>query len=109
MSSTPHPAPLRPSACEGLVTGLVVRSARGETAALGVLFDLTYGLVAATLRRRLPVPTLDADLDDLVVEVFHEVWRSAPSFRPGRHDPLSWLLGIADAAVPATGPALVAS
>jgi DNA-directed RNA polymerase specialized sigma24 family protein len=102
-STPPSPSPRAPSACEGLVSGLLVRCARGETAALGTLFDLTYGLVAATLGRRAAEET-----DDLVVEVFQDVWRHAPAFRPGLQDPLAWLLGIADATV-APRHSLVAS
>ncbi|MCD4526776.1 sigma factor [Nocardioides sp. cx-173] len=99
----PPASPTAP-ACEGLLTGLVLRCARGETQALGTLFDLTYALVAASLRRRIATEATE----DVLVEVFQDVWRSAPAFRPGRQDPLAWLLGIAEAAV-GPRPALVAS
>jgi hypothetical protein len=103
------PPGLPPSACEGLVGGLVVRCGRGETDAMGTLFDLLYGVVAATLRRRVPA----RDVDDAVVEVFQEVWRAAHAFRAGQQDPIVWVLRIADGtarpAPPAMRPALVAS
>ncbi|MCW2852502.1 MAG: Sigma-70 region 2 [Nocardioides sp.] len=99
-----------PSPCEGLLSGLVARCGRGDPGSLGTLFDLLHGVVSVTVRRRLPVGALTEDTDDLVVGVFHEVWRRAPLFRAGEDDPLRWVLQLADQTPrPAPRPALVAT
>jgi DNA-directed RNA polymerase specialized sigma24 family protein len=74
--------------CPGFVTALVLRCARDDRAALGTLFDLLYAPVAATVRRP------GTERDDLVAEVFHDVWANANHFRRGE-DPVAWVLGIA--------------
>lgn len=82
------PHPWRVSSCPGFVTDLVLRCARGDRAALGVLFDLLHAPVAAT------VGTPEVARDDLVVEVFRDVWLRAPAFRRG-DDPVAWVLELA--------------
>lgn len=99
-------SPQSPSGCAGIVSDLLVRCGRGEVPALGSLFDVMYGVVVATLRRRLPAA---AETDDLVVEVFHDIWLAAPSFRAGRQNPVVWVLEVTEAAVRPTRPTLVAS
>ncbi len=76
------------SHCPGLVTALLLRCARDDRSALGVLFDLLYAPVAAT------VGGTGAERDDLVVEVFQDVWLRANSFRRG-DDPVAWVLDLA--------------
>lgn len=71
-----------------MVSALVLRCARGDREALGTLFDLLHAPVAALIDGP-GVPR-----DDLVVEVFQDVWRSAPAFRLG-DDPVAWVLGLA--------------
>lgn len=76
------------SSCPGLVTALILRCARGDQAALGTLFDLLHAPVAAIVGGH------GRGRDDLVVEVFHHVWRGAPAFRRG-DDPVAWVLDLA--------------
>lgn len=76
------------SSCPGFVTDLVLRCARGDRAALGVLFDLLHSPVAAV------VGTPGVARDDLVVEVFRDVWQRAPAFHSG-DDPVTWVLELA--------------
>lgn len=79
------------SSCPGFVTDLVLRCARGDRAALGVLFDLLHAPVAAA------VGSPGVARDDLVVEVFRDVWLQAPAFRRGA-DPVAWVLDLARSA-----------
>ncbi|WP_193614245.1 hypothetical protein [Nocardioides lijunqiniae] len=88
--------PVASSPCEGVLSGLVARCGRGDRDSLGTLFDLTHGIVSATVRRRLSADTARRDLDDAVVEVYREVWRRAPQFRVGVDDPLRWMLDSVD-------------
>lgn len=77
--------------CPGFVSALVLRCARGDRAALGTLVDLLYAPVAATVSG--PRTAVD---DDLVAQVFRDVWRTAPTFR--REDnAVVWVLDLARA------------
>ncbi|GEP32303.1 hypothetical protein NSZ01_00710 [Nocardioides szechwanensis] len=74
--------------CPGFVSALVLRCARDDRAALGTLFDLLHAPVAAM------VGGSGIERDDLVAEVFQEVWANANHFRRG-DDPVAWVLGLA--------------
>lgn len=71
---------------------LLARCAKGNPAALGVLFDRHDQSVRRFLARACQVPA--ADLDDLVHATFLEVYRSAGGFR-GRASAKTWIFGIA--------------
>lgn len=75
--------------CQGLITNLVLRCGRGDEAALGSLFDLTFFLVAAAVDRG----SLSATgVDDEVVEAFRRIWRRSPGYRPTERGVLAWVL-----------------
>jgi DNA-directed RNA polymerase specialized sigma24 family protein len=93
----PHPGGV--PHCPGFVTALVLRCAQGDRSALGTLFDLLHGPVAATLG----APGVSRD--DLVVEVFRDVWLQAPTFPRGA-DPVAWVLDLARAAAGRTRTAV---
>jgi RNA polymerase sigma-70 factor (ECF subfamily) len=67
--------------------GLVRRAAAGEPAAFRTLFDRHKGDVARLVWRMLGAP---ADLDDVVQEVFVQVYRSLKDFR-GQAKFTTWL------------------
>ncbi|HET8648189.1 MAG TPA: sigma-70 family RNA polymerase sigma factor, partial [Vicinamibacteria bacterium] len=71
---------------------LVLRLARGEGAALGAFFDryagLAYGLALRILRDR-------TEAEDVVQEVFVQVWRQAARYEPARGTPAAWVCAIA--------------
>jgi RNA polymerase sigma-70 factor (ECF subfamily) len=70
---------------------LLARVARGDRAAHRLLFDRYHARVTGFLRRRLA----DAGLcDEVVSDVFFEVWRSASAWR-GESTVASWIFGIA--------------
>jgi len=71
---------------------LVRRLAAGETAALGELYDLFAGLVNGLALRILRD---GADAEDVVQEVFLQVWRQASRFDPGRGTVEAWLCTMA--------------
>lgn len=79
-----------PAGCPGLVSALVLRCARDDRAALGTLFDLLHAPVAAM------VDGPGVPRDDLVAEVFQDVWRNAHSFRRDE-DAVEWVLDLARA------------
>jgi hypothetical protein len=75
--------------CQGLITNLVLRCGRGDEAALGSLFDLTFFLVAAAVDRG----SLSATgVDDEVVDAFRRIWRRSPGYRPTERGVLAWVL-----------------
>jgi hypothetical protein len=84
-TSEPHV----PEPCQGLITNLVLRCGRGDEAALGSLFDLTFFLVAAAVNRDRPSSTA---VDDEVVEAFRRIWRRSPGYRPTERGVLAWVL-----------------
>jgi len=75
-----------------LWAGLVRRCAGGEQAALSSLYDETsryvYGLALRILRD-------EADAEEVTIDVYSQVWRSAAAFAAQRGSVLSWLVTIA--------------
>lgn len=68
---------------------LIAQVARGQQAALGALYDRHGGLLLAVLTRVLR-DTQEAE--DVLHEVFLEVWQHAADFDPGRGSVRSWLV-----------------
>jgi len=64
----------------------------GDPAAFEAFYRRHVTVVSRFLARRVTDPHLVADL---TAEVFHEVIRSAHTYRPGRGSELGWLYGIA--------------
>jgi hypothetical protein len=78
-----------PDPCQGFITHLVLRCGRGDEAALGELFDLTFFVVAAAVRRGgLSSP----EVDDEVIEAFSRIWGRSATYEPGENEVLAWLL-----------------
>lgn len=71
---------------------LVASMASGSEAALAKLFDLCFDRVYGIAFRILSDP---ADAEEVAVEVFHWVWRSARDFDPSRGSVEAWLATIA--------------
>ncbi len=64
--------------CEtGLVSDLLLRCGRGDTVALGRLFDLVGPVVTALVSERVA----PEQVPDRLTAAFAEVWRRAPSYR----------------------------
>lgn len=85
-----NPAPQKPPEPDPL-EALVTRICHGEEAALGMLYDSTvsrvYGLaMKITLRRELA--------EEVVGDVFLQVWKKAASYQSGRASPIAWLMLI---------------
>ena len=72
---------------------LVAACARGERAALGILFDRHHDRVRGFLARM--SGTDERDLDDLVQQTFEAVPRAARRF-DGRGQVSTWLIGVAN-------------
>ena len=68
---------------------LIAQVARGQQTALGALYDRHGGLLLAVLTRVLR-DTQEAE--DVLHEVFLEVWQHAGDFDPGRGSVRSWLV-----------------
>ena len=71
---------------------LLRRLTAGDPAALGEFYDLYAGLVNGLAVRILRDA---AEAEDLVQEVFIQVWRQAARYDPGRGSPEAWLCTIA--------------
>jgi RNA polymerase sigma-70 factor (ECF subfamily) len=65
---------------------------QGEQAALGRLYDLTlsklYGLVLRIVQN-------PADAEEVICDVYHQIWRSAKQFDATRGNPTQWIMVIA--------------
>jgi RNA polymerase sigma-70 factor (ECF subfamily) len=70
---------------------LVARIARGDEAALGVLYHRFAGTLLALCRRILGTA---ADAEDVVQEAFVQVWKQAARYDPDRSSVQSWLVLI---------------
>jgi RNA polymerase sigma-70 factor (ECF subfamily) len=70
-------------------TELIATIARGQQASLGALYDRHAGLLLAVLKR--VVGDLH-EAEDVLHEVFLEVWEHATDYDPGRGSVRSWLV-----------------
>jgi len=68
---------------------LIARIARGDEAAFGQLYDAYAGLAFGLIRRILREKEA---AEEVLQEVFWQVWREAASFDPGRGTPEAWLV-----------------
>ena len=71
--------------------GLVERVARGDRAAMRLLFTRHHARIYRFVARQTGSENM---ADDIANEVFLELWRQAPKFE-GRSEVTTWLLGIA--------------
>lgn len=86
---TAVPAPLPAEATE---EDLLLRVARGDHEAFGVLYDRVAGQVYGVIRRVLRDP---ARSEEVAQEVLVEVWRTATRFDPDRGTAATWILTMA--------------
>jgi RNA polymerase sigma-70 factor (ECF subfamily) len=73
------------------LSGLIQRVAAGERDALGELYDVTVGKLFALARLIL---RNDADSEEVVCDVYTQVWQEAAKYRGDRGGVLPWLLMI---------------
>lgn len=74
------------------LTRLLRRSAAGDEAAFGELYDAVSGRVHGLVRRVVRDP---AQSEEVTQEVFLEIWRQSARYDPARGSALAWLLTIA--------------
>ena len=65
---------------------------RGEAEALSQLYDRYNGIIKALVLR---VVHNDAEADDLLQEIFMEIWNQAKNFSSERGKPLGWMVTLA--------------
>lgn len=70
------------------IAGIVEHDERALMALYEATMSRVYGLVLRLVRR-------SQLAEEVVEEVFFQVWRQAPRFDPARGRPLTWLLGMA--------------
>lgn len=83
--------PARPPT-EATEEDLLLRVARGDHEAFGVLYDRVAGQVYGVIRRVLRDP---ARSEEVAQEVLVEVWRTATRFDPDRGTAATWILTMA--------------
>ena len=68
------------------------RVAQGDQGALGELYDATSPMVLGLIQRILKdYPTAE----EITLDVFRQVWRSAPTYTQEKGPPVTWLLMLA--------------
>lgn len=77
---------------DATLAALVASIAAGDQAALAALFDRCFDRVYQIARR---IVRDDADAEEVGVEVFHQVWRTASAFDPARGSAWAWLASMA--------------
>lgn len=87
-------APVRPERAQAEIGGpddtdLVSAMARGDSSALGALYDRHAPHMLALAKRIVATPSA---AEDIVQEVFLEAWKKARSYDPSRGRVRSWLL-----------------
>ena len=86
------PTGLAPDCLEAELVALVGRLRFGDAEALGRLYDLSLGRVYAVALRVLRDP---ADAEEVVSDVFLQVWEQAAAYCPERGSVLAWLQTLA--------------
>jgi RNA polymerase sigma-70 factor (ECF subfamily) len=71
---------------------LLARTATGDQQAFARIYDLTCRLVFGVVLR---IVGDSADADEVTLDVFSQVWRSAADYSPGRGSPATWLILLA--------------
>jgi RNA polymerase sigma factor (sigma-70 family) len=66
--------------------------ASGDQRALRQLYERTYRLVFSLIAR---ITKSCEAADDLTIEVFHDIWRTAPGYDPARGSVLGWVMNLA--------------
>ena len=64
----------------------------GDTSAFGNLYMMTHGTVFTLIVR---ITGARGIAEEVTIEVFHEVWRSAKSYNPGTGSVVAWIMNIA--------------
>lgn len=75
--------------CPTAAAGLLARIAQGDREAFGLFYDAFAGLALGLIRRILHDP---AGAEDVLQEVFWQVWQDAGRYDPGRGSPEAWLV-----------------
>ncbi len=68
---------------------LIARIARGDQEAFSLFYDAHAGLAFGLIRR---IVRQQQAAEEVLQEVFWQVWREAASYDPGRGSPEAWLL-----------------
>src|SRR5262252_8726389 len=68
---------------------LLARIAQGDRDAFSRFYDAFAGLALGTIRRILRDP---GSSEEVLQEVFWQIWREAPNYDPHRGSPEAWLL-----------------
>lgn len=74
------------------LTGYVKRIASGDQGALAALYDATNHLIYGMALRILRNP---ADAEEVTLDIYTQVWRSAANFDDRRGSAIAWLASIA--------------
>lgn len=90
MSAGSGPIPIRPA--EPDWSGLIGRIAGGEQQALAQFYDQTSRLVYSIALRVVGNP---ADAEEVTLDVYSQVWRSAADYSSQRGTPTAWLIMMA--------------
>lgn len=90
-ASTTQSAPAVPAQRATTESVLLVRAGKGDQSAFAAFYDLLARRVYGVAVRLVGVETL---AEDVVQEVFVEVWRNAPRFDPSRGSAATWTLMI---------------
>jgi len=70
---------------------LMLRIQQGDEEALGLLYDRYSGVLKSLIMR---VIHNDAESDDLLQEIFVELWKQSGTFSPEKGKPLGWIVTL---------------
>lgn len=85
-------APSPPTVERAHLVGLMLACAREDETAFSELYKLTKAKLFGIVVR---ICTDRALAEDVLVDVYHTIWRRAGAFEPGRASPITWMATIA--------------
>jgi RNA polymerase sigma-70 factor (ECF subfamily) len=92
MDKSDHTTALETRAAEnGSDEELMARIQRRESDALGLLYDRYSGILKALIMR---IVHNDAESDDLLQEIYMEIWNQAQNFSAQKGKPLGWMVTL---------------
>lgn len=89
MTAAP-PTPANPERAE--LVALLLACAREDEAAFAEVYNRTSAKLFGVIVRICSDPVL---AEDILVDVYHTIWRRAGAFEPGRASPITWMATIA--------------
>jgi RNA polymerase sigma-70 factor, ECF subfamily len=72
--------------------GMIRAIAGGDTSALGSLYMMMHGIVFTLVVR---ITGSRSVAEEVIIDLFHDIWRIAKDYDPGRESVVAWIMNLA--------------